>query len=87
MWSEHGGWDRGHREDMEENLRIPNPVRNLHPHRPIPQKHREKGTTFVFSLELIGQSKEWPMVFFFIRAGVKFTQVISLTAKRSSFYT
>lgn len=42
----------GTEKDMEENLYKPNPVRNLHPCRPIPQKHREKGTTFILTLEL-----------------------------------
>lgn len=72
---------------MGENLDIPNAVRNLHPCRPIPQKHREKETRFLFHWNSVGQSKVRPVVFFFIRAGVKFMQVISLTAKHSSFYT
>lgn len=71
-------------KDTEENLYISNPVRNLHPFRPF---HREEGTTLISTLELSRTKQGVAMVFFFIRAGVKFTQVTSLTAKRSSFYT
>lgn len=62
-------------KDMEENLCISTPARSLHPQAP-PRQPRGRDCVYLYTGAAVGQSKEWP-VCFIVRAGVKFTQVIT----------